>query len=191
MVNALIHTADTGVKYMPPGVTDFVTVSDSASPPPPNPQFLIGLLSALVKGFPDRLHELISCPVGKIIQTVMSVLLPLMPSRLASKIILIGEEETKAKLSQHLLNGEADIPTFLGGTADHDVYYPKEGKFSDRTLKFDYVGMTERLEAAVKDFEQNLKKSEESAGGDALEASVKDFEQNLKISEESAGGDAN
>lgn len=170
LVRALIYTADTGVSCMPSGVTDFVVVSDSASPPPPNPQFMIGLLTALVKGFPDRLHELISCPVGKIIQTVMSVLIPLMPSRLASKIILIGEEETKAKLSQHLLNGEADIPTFLGGTADHDVYYPKEGTFSDRTLKFDYAGMTKRLEAAVKDFEQKHKKSEEIAEGDVKES---------------------
>lgn len=162
LVNALIYVADEGIKRMPEGVTDFVVVSDSHTPPPPNPQFMIGLLTALVKGFPDRLHELISCPVGKIIATVMSVLLPLMPSRLASKIILINEEDTKAKLSGYLLNGEADIPTFLGGTVDHDVYYPKEGKFPDKTLTFDFLGMNERLEAAVKEYQQN-KKSAESA----------------------------
>jgi len=152
-VNSLILLADTGISLMPKGVTDFVVASDSQSPPPPNPQFMISLLSALVKGFPDRLHELVSCPVGKIIQIIMSVLLPLMPSRLASKIILISEEETKSKLSQYLLNGEDDIPTFLGGPADHDQYYPKEGSFPDKTLKFDFYGMKERLEADIKEFQ--------------------------------------
>jgi hypothetical protein len=147
---------------MSEGVTDFVVVSDSSSPPPPNPQFMIGLLGALVKGYPDRLNELISCPVGKIIATVMSILLPLMPSRLASKIILVGEEESKAKLSTYLLNGEADIPNFLGGTADHDIYYPKDGAFPNKTLTFDYEGMVERLTKATNEFNKSkAKKGEE------------------------------
>ena len=75
----------------------------------------------------------------------MSLLFPLMPSRLASKVILIGEAETKAKLSTYLLNGEDDIPTFLGGKADHDKFYPKDGAFPDKALNFDYNGMMERL----------------------------------------------
>lgn len=151
-VNSLILLADEGINLMPKGITDFVVVSDSHSPPPPNPQFMMNLLSALVKGYPDRLSELVSCPVGKIIQMVMSILLPLMPSRLASKIVLISEEDTKSKLKTIFLNGEDDIPTFLGGTADHDQYYPKEGKFPDRNLTFDYEGMLERLAAANKEF---------------------------------------
>lgn len=151
-VNALVLLADAGISKMPKGVTDFVVASDSHSPPPPNPQFMINLLSALVKGYPDRLFELVSCPVGNIIKMVMSILLPLMPSRLASKIILIGEEESKERLSKLFLNGEEDIPVFLDGTADHDQYYPKEGKFTDKTLTFDYDGMLERLESAYKEF---------------------------------------
>lgn len=151
-VNALILLADAGIKLMPEGITDFVVVSDSNSPPPPNPQFMMNLLSALVKGYPDRLFELISCPVGSIIQFVMKLLLPLMPSRLASKIILIGEEQTKEKLSSYLLNGEDDIPTFLQGNADHDMYYPKDGAFPDKTLTFDYKGMIERLEVSLKEY---------------------------------------
>lgn len=158
-VNALILLADAGIKLMPAGTTDFVVVSDSHSPPPPNPQFMINLLSALVKGYPDRLNELVSCPVGKIIQMVMAVLLPLMPSRLASKIILIGEEETKSKLSKYLENGEQDIPNFLGGNADHEIYYPKEGAFPGRTLTFDYEGMIERLKKSNEQFKS--KKGEE------------------------------
>lgn len=154
-VNALILLADAGIKHMPEGTTDFVVVSDSHSPPPPNPQFMISLLSALVKGYPDRLNELISCPVGKIIQMVMSVLLPLMPSRLASKIILVSEEETKSKLSKYLLNGENDIPTFLGGKTNHEIYYPKEGAFPDKTVTFDYAGMNERLKKSITAFKSS------------------------------------
>ena len=35
--NALIAMADAGIRAMPPGVTDFVCVSESSYPPPPNP----------------------------------------------------------------------------------------------------------------------------------------------------------
>lgn len=140
---------------MPKGVTDFVVIADSNSPPPPNPTFMLNLLSALVKGYPDRLNHLASCPVGTVIQTVMKLLLPLMPQRLASKIVLIGNEEAKPKLSKILLNGEKDIPSFLGGTANHDQYYPDGGSFQNKVLKFDFDGMVNRLSAAVAEFDKN------------------------------------
>lgn len=85
-VNALIAMADAGIKCMPEGVTDFVCVSESAYPPPPNPTFMIKLLKALVKGYPDRLDVLMSAPTSSVIQFVMNLLLPLMPGRLASKV---------------------------------------------------------------------------------------------------------
>ncbi len=139
---------------MGPGVTDFVVLSDSNSPPPPNPQFMLNLLSALVKGYPDRLHELVSCPVGTIIQSVMKLLLPLMPTRLASKIVLISSEDSRTKLSDILLNGEDDIPTFLGGKNSHDELYPANGNGSNKVLKFDYEGMRKRLEDDIKTFKK-------------------------------------
>mmetsp|Transcript_694 Transcript_694/g.954 ORF Transcript_694/g.954 Transcript_694/m.954 type:complete len:305 (-) Transcript_694:685-1599(-) len=151
-VNALIVLADAGIKLMPPGTTDFVALSDSNSTPPPNPQFMLNLLSALVKGYPDRLNLLVSCPVGTIIQSIMKLLLPLMPSRLADKIVLIGEEDSKDKLSKILCNGEADIPTFMGGSNDHDQFYPTNGASPDKVLSFDYDGMVDRLEAEIKVF---------------------------------------
>jgi len=151
-INALILVADAGIKLMPPGITDFVVLSDSNSPPPPNPQFMINLLSALAKGYPDRLAQLVSCPVGSIIQFVMKILTPLMPGRLASKIILIGQESCQEKLSKILLNGEEDIPTFMGGNVDHDEYFPEGGSFKEKVVKFDYEGMLERLEKDVKAF---------------------------------------
>eukprot|EP00553_Chaetoceros_curvisetus_P003690 CAMPEP_0204632914 /NCGR_PEP_ID=MMETSP0717-20131115/25965_1 /ASSEMBLY_ACC=CAM_ASM_000666 /TAXON_ID=230516 /ORGANISM="Chaetoceros curvisetus" /LENGTH=303 /DNA_ID=CAMNT_0051650897 /DNA_START=36 /DNA_END=947 /DNA_ORIENTATION=+ len=153
-VNALVLLADEGIKAMGPGVTDFVVLSDSNSPPPPNPQFMLNLLSALVKGYPDRLHELVSCPVGTIIQSVMKLLLPLMPTRLASKIVLISSEDSRTKLSEILLNGEDDIPTFLGGKNNHDELYPTNGTSSNKVLKFDYEGMSKRLEDDIKMFKK-------------------------------------
>lgn len=155
-VNALILIADAGIRAMPKHVTDFVCLSDSTSPPPPNPTFMINMLKALVRGYPDRLNLLVSAPVGSIIQFVMKLLLPLMPGRLASKVVLLGTEDMTGKLDEILLNGKDDIPTFFGGPADHDNFYPVEGSCPNRgkgCLKFDYHGMVERLEAEVKKFE--------------------------------------
>jgi CRAL/TRIO domain len=160
-VNALILMADTGIKYMPDGVTDFVCISESSYPPPPNPSFMINLLKALVRGYPDRLNCLYSAPVSSIIQFVMNLLLPLMPGRLASKVILLGLEEVKQKCTEILPNGADGIPVFLGGSnTEHDSYYPDEGKTSIRgkgVLKFDYFGMLERLQQAKDEYEQSKK----------------------------------
>jgi hypothetical protein len=154
-VNALILFADAGIQAMPNHITDFVVVSESSYPPPPNPTFMIKMLKALVRGYPDRLNLLMSAPVSSIVQFVMNLLLPLMPGRLASKVVLLGNEEVKTKLTSMLMNGEDDIPTFFGGPVDHDQYYPEEGKCPNRgqgTLKFDYFGMMERLAKAKEEY---------------------------------------
>ena len=170
-VNALIALADAGIRAMPKDTTDFVVLSDSNAPPPPHPTFMINMLKALVRGYPDRLAMLISAPVGSVIQFVMNLLLPLMPGRLSSKVVLIGAEDVTEKLGEILLNGKDDIPTFFGGPVDHDKLYPPEeslasswlmgGAADDKPgiLKFDYFGMVERLEKEVKDYEE--KKSSE------------------------------
>jgi CRAL/TRIO domain len=150
-INALIVLADAGIRSMPPGVTDFCCVSESSYPPPPNPSFMIKLLKALVRGYPDRLHLLLSAPVSSIIQFVMNLLLPLMPGRLSDKFVLLGVEDVRKHLKDLLLHGEEDIPTFFGGPVDHDKWYPEESSCPSRgpgLLKFDYYGMLERLEKA-------------------------------------------
>jgi len=155
-VDALIAMADAGIKCMPDGVTDFICVSESSYPPPPNPTFMIKMLKALVKGYPDRLNVLLSAPVSSIVQFVMNLLLPLMPGRLASKVVLLDTEGVKPKLAELMFNGEEDIPTFFGGTADHDKFYPEPSQCENRgqgTLTFDWYGMVERLENAKKEFE--------------------------------------
>jgi CRAL/TRIO domain len=155
-VNALIAMADVGIKAMPEGVTDFVCVADSSSPPPPNPTFMIKMLKALVKGYPDRLNLLVSAPVSSIVQFVMNLLLPLMPGRLASKVVLLNIERCRPKLVDLLLGGEEDIPKFFGGPVDHDAFYPEESYCENRgegNLKFDWYGMVERLNKAKADFE--------------------------------------
>lgn len=156
-VNALILFADAGIKCMPHDVTDFVCISDSSYPPPPNPTFMIKTLKALVRGYPDRLNMLMSAPVSSIIQFVMNLLLPLMPGRLANKVCLMDVDQMKEKLKDVLLNGEEDVPSFFGGPADHDKYYPDEGKCPNRgegTLKFDYFGMLERLRKEKEKYEK-------------------------------------
>ena len=160
-VNALICLADAGIRCMPPGITDFVCVSESSYPPPPNPTFMINMLKALVRGYPDRLHLLLSAPVSSIVQFVMNLLLPLMPGRLASKVVLLGQDEAKERLENLLLHGKDDIPTFFGGPVNHDELYPEEGKCPNRgegTLKFDYFGMVERLEKQKEEFLQKQTK---------------------------------
>jgi len=136
---------------MPEDTTDFCIISESSSPPPPNPTYMIKLLKALVRGYPDRLHQLLSAPVVGIVQFVMKLLMPLMPGKLASKITLLGVGDVRSRLKDLLLNGEDDIPTFFGGPVDHDQWYPEEKNCPNRgegKLKFDYFGMVDRLEQA-------------------------------------------
>lgn len=118
---------------------------------------MINVLKALVRGYPDRLSILYSAPVSSIVQFVMNLLLPLMPGRLASKVVLLGVDDIRPRLESLLLHGADDIPTFFGGTADHDRFYPEESKCPNRgkgNLKFDYFGMIERLEVAKEGFLQ-------------------------------------
>jgi len=160
-INALVTLADAGIMGMPEGVTDFVCIAESSYPPPPNPTYLIKLLKTLVKGYPDRLGALWSAPVSSVVQFVMNLLLPLMPGRLASKVVLLDVDAVKVKLTDVLMHGEQDIPNFFGGPADHDALYPEESYAENKgegTLKFDYFGMVERLEEAKKEFEAQNKK---------------------------------
>ena len=169
-VNALIALADVGVRCMPEGITDFICISDSSYPPPPNPTFMIKMLKALVRGYPDRLNMLISAPVSSIVQCVMNLLLPLMPGRLAGKVVLMDLEGAQAKLKDVLLHGEDDIPNFFGGPCNHDELYPEEYYCKNQgqgNLKFDFYGMVERLEKAKAEYEANKPAKTEENGGDS------------------------
>ena len=134
---------------------------------------MVRVLKALVKGYPDRLQLLVSAPVSSIIQFVMNLLLPLMPGRLASKVALDDVDGMRKKLAEMLEGGENDIPTFFGGPADHDQFYPEESACPNRgqgSLKFDYFGMMDRLEKAKVQYEQDhaneITSAVESANGD-------------------------
>ena len=161
-VAALILMADAGIRSMPAGITDFCVIAESSYPPPPNPSFMIALLKALVRGYPDRLQILYSAPVSSIVQFVMGILLPLMPGRLASKVCLLGTEEAKTTLTALLMNGVNDLPDFLGGPAIHDTMYPEESKSTLQDgggiLKFDYFGMMTRLKASQDEYVASVAK---------------------------------
>merc|ERR1711981_18944 len=126
-VNLHILMSDFAISTMPANVTDFVVVSDSSSPPPPSPSFLIEMIKGLVKGYPDRLNKLYSAPMGGVLSTVMSLLLPMMPGALSSKIVLYQtKEEMHATLKDVLYGGENDIPDFFGGQCKHDDIFNGE-----------------------------------------------------------------
>lgn len=151
-MNALMVMADCGITHgMPEGVTDFLVVAESGYPPPPHPQFLTNLLQALVRGYPDRLGLLVSAPISSVVQFVVNLLLPLMPGRLAGKLVLLGQAEAQEKLEA--LIGADQIPDFLGGSASHEEFYPKNGTESG-ILKLDYQGMKERLQKARDAYQQ-------------------------------------
>jgi len=165
-VNALVAVADAGIRYgMPAGVTDFCAISHSHNPPPPQPACIFQMLRGLVKGYPDRMWLLISAPVSTIIEFIMNLILPHLPGRLAHKFSFYKTEHVQAKLEALLWHGKEDIPTFFGGPADHDVYYPTPSKNNkDNTnnnnngtglLKFDWYGMKRRLQEQKAAFEKN------------------------------------
>lgn len=148
--------ADIGISCMAKEITDFVVIAESTSPPPPHPGFLVSLMKGLVKGYPDRLNYLISAPVSSIAQFAMKLLLPLMPGRLAPKFALMDSNAVVQKFEELLLNGKDDIPTYFGGSVDHDKFYPDEYNCPNRgegSLKFDFFGMISRLEKARDEYE--------------------------------------
>lgn len=158
-INALIVMADAGIVHgMPMRVTDFVVISHSHQPPPPNPRFAYQMLQGLVKGYPDRLNCLISAPVSSIVEFCMNLLLPLMPGRLPHKFIFLSTGHCQEKLAGLLLNGYDDVPTFFGGpNTDHDKFYPDESNYPPATesslLKFDFLGMVERMKQQRKEYD--------------------------------------
>jgi len=156
-----ILMTDFAISMMPANVTDFVVIADSTTPPPPSPSFLISTLKGLVRGYPDRLKMLFSAPMGTVMGTVMNLLVPLMPGALGSKLKLMNEkEEIRRVLASVLKNGDADVPTFFGGPADHDRLYPKEGlgqgqdidALGDGVLMFDWKGMKMRQEEMMEEW---------------------------------------
>ncbi|GMI10652.1 hypothetical protein TrLO_g8999 [Triparma laevis f. longispina] len=152
-VNLHIIFSDIAISFMPPGVTDFVVVADSTTPPPPSPGFLISTLKGLVRGYPDRLKMLYTAPLGSVISTVLNLLLPLMPGALSTKLKLMNEKtEMEVVLVDVLENGHADVPNFFNGPSNHDKFYPSEGIGEDMDvealgngmLMFDWDGMKKR-----------------------------------------------
>jgi len=73
------------------------------------------------------------------------------------KFIFKSMESARDQLGDLLLNGHDDIPTFFGGPANHEQWYPIESRCPNRgkgTLKFDFYGMVDRLKQHVEDYEQ-------------------------------------
>jgi hypothetical protein len=106
-VNLKILMVDAAIKLMPAGVTDVVVVCDTSSVPSPAPTFLFAALKGMVRGYPDRLKALYAAPLGRVLHSVMLMLLPLMPGSLSPKLQLVEQkEEMRAILKDVLRGGE-------------------------------------------------------------------------------------
>ena len=91
-----------------------------------------------------------------------------MPGALGSKINVIENAEGMNGRLREVME-EGDIPTFFGGGADHDKYYPDEGfgkavdidALGSGCLLFDYPGMMKRQKGMLADWIAENGRSEE------------------------------
>ena len=70
---------------------------------------------AAVRGYPDRLYRLNTAPLGTVLNTVLGLLLPLMPGALSSKLNLMREKGMMREVLVDILHGgeEVRISTLL------------------------------------------------------------------------------
>jgi len=95
--------------------SDFIVICDCVSPPPPAINFLLALKDMFIRGYPDRLYKAYTAPSGKIISSTMNTIMPLLPGSLSDKLLFVSDvNEMKLLLSEILLNGENDVPSFFG-----------------------------------------------------------------------------
>ena len=96
----------------------------------------------------------------------------MLPSSLSKKLVFVSDiTEMKTLLTEVLMNGEKDVPTFFGGSCNHDLYYPLRGigsnadheNIGEGVLMFDYSGMLSRLELNKKTMEQKKKGEREES----------------------------
>jgi hypothetical protein len=77
--------------------------------------------------YPDRLGALYAGPVNIAVKVIFAMLSPLMPKRLVNKINLMNKPSTQLCAA---LGNPDSLPTFLGGTATHDIVDEATGEFS-------------------------------------------------------------
>jgi hypothetical protein len=82
--------------------------------------YVKSLSGRFVKGFPDRLCSLCSCPTTRLGMMLFEVAKLVLPTPVVNKLLMIGsqEEEDKMKKLTDIVGAEA-MPTFYGGPCDH------------------------------------------------------------------------
>lgn len=115
------------------------------------------MINALVGGYPDRVGRIIISPVSTIVEAFFKMVVPLMPGRLAKKIVFLNMEHCQQFFANEIFELE-ELPDFLGGpNMHHDTYFPQFPR-GNNVLKFDFFGMISRLEQEKAKFEsQNTK----------------------------------
>eukprot|EP00051_Salpingoeca_urceolata_P002203 m.48085 g.48085 ORF g.48085 m.48085 type:complete len:558 (-) comp11968_c0_seq1:256-1929(-) len=109
---------DHGISMMPEQVHSMVLVADATGMglSQASPALMKALLKLLTEGFPGRLGRLYVGPVNLVVRSLFSVLKPLLPPNLKSKIVLMAEP--KQTLCE-ALGGLDKVPHHFGGEAVH------------------------------------------------------------------------
>jgi hypothetical protein len=107
---------------MPPGVTTYTIVTDSAGlgMQQVDLRLMRGLLDVCVANFPDRIGLVHAGPLTRFLKYITSWLWPFLPVRLRSKVSLM--HDCAAELAKHM-DSEL-IPLHMGGTAMHNLRTP-------------------------------------------------------------------
>ena len=113
---------ETGVQFMPPGVTQFVLCADASDLGLRSVSLSLmkALLRLMTKSYPDRLGVLCVAPVNTLVRLLFNGLKPLMPSGLKRKIVLASD----ATSALRGILPPAAVPDFLGGPASHEHLFP-------------------------------------------------------------------
>eukprot|EP00038_Savillea_parva_P007124 m.167932 g.167932 ORF g.167932 m.167932 type:complete len:683 (-) comp12897_c0_seq1:200-2248(-) len=116
-----LHVAmiEYGISIMPPGVTTFVVIANAKGLgfAHINASFAKLMLKIITTGYPDRLEAMYAGPVNMALRSIFSLLAPLMPQSLSSKINLMGTP----KLTLEEALGSESVPDFFEGPCSHDA----------------------------------------------------------------------
>eukprot|EP00041_Stephanoeca_diplocostata_P037065 m.1384241 g.1384241 ORF g.1384241 m.1384241 type:complete len:398 (+) comp24973_c0_seq146:833-2026(+) len=130
-----VYMLEYGIRLMPPGVTSFTVVANCVGLgySHVNTSLATKLLAILTTGYPDRLGDLYAGPVNIALRSIYSMLCPLMPARLTSKITLMARP-AETLVESVLRGGDDDekkmlLPTFFSGPLEHGVL-DKNAEFS-------------------------------------------------------------
>ncbi|KAF1334892.1 Transmembrane protein, partial [Globisporangium splendens] len=142
-IKAHIYLLDKASReLMPPGVTTYTVVTDSAKMGPSHLDLRLmhGLLDACVANFPDRIGMVHAGPMTQFLAWVVPMLWPFLPVRLRHKVSFM--RDCVKDLSKYMKTEL--IPKHMGGTADH-ILRPTPSSDPKKALDVSYMFEQQKL----------------------------------------------